>query len=893
MNNLIGNYNFFLGGSDAEMDAIRQILKEKKLVVHDKNLSWGAKASTYKSEIEKLLADKIPVLIELDVDIDLPRNAIIVDHHNEKSGRDKKTSIEQVADLLNIQLNRKQQLISANDKAFIDGMLGLNATQPEIDETRKLDRKCQGVTEEDEKLGKISISHFLDKLDEDTVFIQSLTDKTTVITDSIYRYYRHIFIITPNKKFIYSGTGQLVEKLKHKFAELKNNDNRIEFWFGGNLPDKGFFGSNTSLKKNEIKELCNIMSDKRIHSQHIFLFPFTIQSDELDNKVPAQEKLKTIHNHLEGSSWKYKPFKIAIDNSNPRKVPYSDDEIWAYNEYNYFHEFIHDTLYTKQEKDAIFTNKDHTHPISLYYERETFPGDEITYFIQADESIHYTLKVDHVSLRIFETGVGILSITLYNICYKNFDDISRINDFGRRIYPQFLGLQTDKYPLIDATKRAFFADKIVFNACSLKITQEFKTEDFFSKSNQYTNYLQELLQPLHSKENGKKSDYICKSIIDDRMFTLCWHENDDLIKILKEKNHNGYVYENHDKWYQYIFLDGNGPLVAHKSFMNKLIKHSTYARFTEWGTLFGITRYSFMCLCGIDTFSDFPYKQIRNHMQKVYYQMSVLLLAQRASIIQFNNELEKISLELTDTKTKEKNSKTTEDDSNYKYLLGKVEKLENLDMRIINFLNRMTYEEITPQEQGIELYQIALDNMQIPKQISSLKQRIADLHLTADQILERINLDEEKKRTEIQRERKKLFDKITLIAAIFAPLTLYSTLARYIKPFIILPDYLNYGIIPEIFFPLWSIIFLLTLFILFYCLINDDYSVEYGYKPNWFSPLKALTQQFIIPNKKSELFWKKISLIVLVFLLFFLSLPTLINLVSKILFYLRFTWQLL
>ena len=86
-------------------------------------------------------------------------------------------------------------------------MLELHATESEIDEIRKLDRKYQGVTEEDEKLGKISISHFLNKLDDDTVLIYSLTEKTSAITDSIYRYYRHIFIITPSNEFVYSGTG--------------------------------------------------------------------------------------------------------------------------------------------------------------------------------------------------------------------------------------------------------------------------------------------------------------------------------------------------------------------------------------------------------------------------------------------------------------------------------------------------------------------------------------------------------------------------------------------------------------------------------------------------------------------------------------------------------------
>lgn len=619
----------------------------------------------------------------------------------------------------------------------------------------------------------------------------------------------------------------------------------------------------------------------RIYSQHIFLFPFTIELGEFDSKDSPGERLKKIHKRLDKSDWEYKPFQITLETDRPENFPYSDDEIWAYNEYTYFYDYIRDTLYTKEKLEELFAN-DKSH-VSIYYERKTFPDDEITYYIKGEIPIQYTLKVDNVSLRIFETGVGILSLTLYNTCYKSFEDVLKINDFGRRIYPQFLGAGGLKSP-VDATKGAFLCDKIVFNACGINITEEFNTNEFLNKPGKYANYIEELLKPLNPLD--------CKSIIDDRMYTLCWHENDQLINNY-DSNEKIFNYKKSREWYMFIFVDGKFAGIGNDEMRSKLIKKSTYARFIDDGTIYGITRYSFMCLCGIDKENDFPYKNIRNHMQKMYYQIVVLLLAQRASIIKFNNELEKISLELIDTKTKEKYSETTGvGNKPYDYSLDEVKKLEKLHLRVINFLNRMTYEEITPQEQGIELYQLSLNNMYIPHQLRFLKQRIADLYLTADQILERINLEEEKKRIVIQGQRKELMDKFTLIAAIFVPLTLYATLSKYIKLIIILPNYLNYGIIPEIFFPIWSLIFFLTLFLLFYCLINDDYSEKLGYKTNWFSPLKALTQQFFNLNSKKELhLWKTLLLICSTFLIL-LSLPSIISVINKILSYLRFTWQL-
>jgi len=147
-------YKFFLGGNDAEMEIIRNLLKENKQQFYEKELTWGAKLSEYKTEIENLTPEQIPVFIELALDISYPQNSIIVDHHNQNSGADKKTSIEQVADLLNLELNREQQLISANDRDMFKGMQLLNASNEEIEKVNELEKKAQNITDEDYKLAE-------------------------------------------------------------------------------------------------------------------------------------------------------------------------------------------------------------------------------------------------------------------------------------------------------------------------------------------------------------------------------------------------------------------------------------------------------------------------------------------------------------------------------------------------------------------------------------------------------------------------------------------------------------------------------------------------------------------------------------------------------------------
>ena len=67
-----------------------------------------------------------------------------------------------------------------------------------------------------------------------------------------------------------------------------------------------------------------------------------------------------------------------------------------------------------------------------------------------------------------------------------------------------------------------------------------------------------------------------------------------------------------------------------------------------YGTLFGITRYSFMIL-GDE--GDFNYDIIRNHCKNIYSNLVSLLLVERASILRFSNEISKLSqLKINNTK---------------------------------------------------------------------------------------------------------------------------------------------------------------------------------------------------------------------------------------------------
>jgi len=81
------DYIFFMGGHDAEMMAIRDLLDARHLPYYDYDLAWGASLSSYLTQLNTFPADAVPVLIELSLDCPYPPDSVIIDHHDVNAGR--------------------------------------------------------------------------------------------------------------------------------------------------------------------------------------------------------------------------------------------------------------------------------------------------------------------------------------------------------------------------------------------------------------------------------------------------------------------------------------------------------------------------------------------------------------------------------------------------------------------------------------------------------------------------------------------------------------------------------------------------------------------------------------------------------------------------------------
>lgn len=239
----IGKLVFFLGGHDLEMTTIRDLLeKYTPGRFHDKGLYWGAKVSDYGREIEAAIAmGETPVLVELTVDMELkPDSVIIIDHHGKGAGFDKPTSLHQVFDILNLSgevWTRWFDLVAANDRGYIPAMIRAGAALDEIAAIRAADRVAQGITPEEESEGERAAARAEVLAGGMLTIVRLGHIRTAAVADCMEPAlgglgYKNLLVISPMQVNFF-GAGNLVLALNEAFPGG---------WYGGALPERGFWG---------------------------------------------------------------------------------------------------------------------------------------------------------------------------------------------------------------------------------------------------------------------------------------------------------------------------------------------------------------------------------------------------------------------------------------------------------------------------------------------------------------------------------------------------------------------------------------------------------------------------------------------------------------------------
>lgn len=452
--------------------------------------------------------------------------------------------------------------------------------------------------------------------------------------------------------------------------------------------------------------------EENVISSHIFIFPFRwdlINEDScLDISIDKRLDVDEFISFLSKDEWQEDECVKKLININ------ESDSTSDYNTYSYFYENVRSAIWGKSDlvenkvtyksrfKNIIYfagwkSIKKRKEQIVRCFNYRNIDNNS-KYIIKIfNQEREYELKIVNIKLKVYDTGIATLSYFLENYDNNDENDILKINDFGRRIYPQFK-------PTNDA-KRSFLANKLILKLQGKQIEEDFETNN--TSLIQISNTIMKLLGEKFICRKNKlnqlckkgESGIFIKPVIDDRMFVICYY-NDDLksYKIINDSN-----FLDDDFWYQLVFVDNSGPTCKNANMKKEFLLNSTYARWSGDGTLFGISRYSFVILCDEKWFSK---NILFNHINTLYYEMILIALVQRASILRFSDEISTIA----NTKSKS--------------LYYNIKKLQEYYIR---FINTLYFKEVTAQEQGIELYDKILDFMRIEKEIKRLDENIDEI----------------------------------------------------------------------------------------------------------------------------------------------------------------------
>lgn len=366
----------------------------------------------------------------------------------------------------------------------------------------------------------------------------------------------------------------------------------------------------------------------------------------------------------------------------------TQDKRELYNEKNYFYQFVHEALYDEGMNDGII----------LHFERkELMISSKVKYCICFGEDNWVELDVLSISLNLYSTGVGVLNFYLLNEEVDSINIIRKINDLGRKVYPPYFDLE---HGIAGTKNNGSLAHMIKITG--LMEAQKGLTEDFLHFKENDT-WKPSIIISTLLKDFTSSNNLVIEPVIDDRMFVTCWIGNDSIAE--KVKNEPKWFLS--EEWYKILFLDSNYSTCQNDELRHTLLNASTDMRWQKYGTLYGVTRYSFLALMENN---EYTRKVFLTHLRTIYFRMVELCLVQRASMLHFADEVTEIS-HLRNART------------------DKVDKyVSSLFKEYIRFVNKIYFREISGQDQAIELYDLLQDQMRIRDHVTNLEREIQELH---------------------------------------------------------------------------------------------------------------------------------------------------------------------
>lgn len=651
------------------MMTIRQVLYKNKVEFLDYKLSWATATIDNYIDVIREKADEKYLIYGIELQnphkIKCPINYRSIDHHNEDEN--KPASIIQVYSVLKefgivpkeYKLSREEELIAANDAEYIPGLNKVNATEEEIRKIRKLDRKCQGVTPQEERDAKRSISEKCVK--NGLTCVKTDLRNFTPIFDLLYPC-DHVLVYS-DSTLVYYGRER-----ESFYTDTTETFIDVDFFRGGG--EYGYFGTFNNNQPTIDKIATFLIEDKQIFSKHIYLYPFIWSSSKKAPYYTNNEFRRIKRNQSE--HWERKTLSTHLNKPDNTSI----SEV-LYNEKNYFFPFTHDTLFDSGNTSHV-----------RHFERK-MPHKPVYFIItprDTENHIEYKLHVDKMHLNIYSSGVGVLSIFCDNYDYVTDNDILKINQFGRRLFPPFYS---------DLVKHDAIAQKLEIQGLSRPYLQVFDEDNWQMSPNTPAKFINQLISEVSNKIKT------IKPILDDRMFVMSWYRrsNNPFINDNDYKN----LYQNPDNPFlnKYFFIDYHDNISQSEDMYKAVMKNAIYEKWQRKGTLYGMTRYSFVMLTSSS--SIIKKTKIYNYFETEYERLTELVLVQRASILRF-------SLLLNDLVT-----------------YSKYKNLSLYYADYIDYLSVYNFAEISAQDQASDIYSILSTKIGLKENLEHLDKQINEI----------------------------------------------------------------------------------------------------------------------------------------------------------------------
>ena len=479
---------------------------------------------------------------------------------------------------------------------------------------------------------------------------------------------------------------------------------------------------------------------KECYSYHNFIFPFIWEN----SKTKVDEK-KSIEKYFKNNEY----WQSGIpDNHRISKKEWID----LYSRNEYFHSAFREAILGYDDEFKIDKS------IVLFYEfaPEIIENgaeyiiiksyeDDATKEIKKKE---YHLDIRRISIKIFNTGIAVLILECVNYRYHNLKDIKWINDYGRRTSLPFVPEEENEKSRFssicadslkirirgknNASDLLYATESFLDRIQEIYEQEEFTIKDIQEQSSHVCNWIDALLKiggkercPFVSDETGEVKIY---PALDERMYVMCLihsgkeerkEEKGDLIdQILSDseeakkiRRSSGDCLEwmnlsHQETLYELAYVDANYCTCQSDLMRKELLQKCIYDRWIKYGTIYTVTPQAFLCISN----NNATIKSFCN----MYLDMCVLSLVQRATLINFQD----IALSLS--KGLEEIGKVID--------TKKIKELLDLQERFIAFQNQINLQEISSQEQAVELYKKLREASFVEELAGALKEQLDALY---------------------------------------------------------------------------------------------------------------------------------------------------------------------